>query len=43
MVWNLDENAKNVGNQHGDIQNQGGNLGIAVEMKKEIKANDKEW
>ena len=33
MVQNLGENAKNVGNQDGDVENQGGNLGIAVEMK----------
>ena len=33
MVRNLGENAKNAGNQDGDVENQGGNLGIAVEMK----------
>ena len=33
MVWNLGENAKNAGNQGGDVENQGGNLGIAVKMK----------
>ena len=26
-------NAKNAGNQGGDVENQGGNLGIAAEMK----------
>ena len=25
MVWNLGGNAKNAGNQGGDVQNQGGN------------------
>ena len=45
LVWNLGENAKNAGNQRGDVQNQGGNLGIAVEMKQEGDGNDKfkEW
>ena len=33
LVWNLCGNAKNAGNQGGDVENQGGNLGIAVEMK----------
>ena len=33
MVWNLGGNAKNVGNQVGDAHNQGGELGIAVEVK----------
>ena len=33
MVWNLDGNSKNAGIQGGDVQNHGGNLGIAVEMK----------
>ena len=32
-VWNLDGNAKNVANHGGDVENQGENLGIAVEMK----------
>ena len=31
-VWNLGGNAKNAGNQGGDVENQGGYLGIAVEM-----------
>ena len=26
-------NAKNAGNQGGDVENQGGNLGVTVEMK----------
>ena len=45
MVWNLGGNAKNAGNQGGDVENQGRNLGIAVEMKKESNRNDKfkEW
>ena len=33
MVRNLGENAKNAWNQDGNVENQGGNLGIAVEMK----------
>ena len=33
LRWNLGENAKNAGNQGGDVQDQGGNLGIAVETK----------
>ena len=33
LVWNLGGNAKNVGNQGDDVENQGGNLDIAVEMK----------
>ena len=32
-VWNLDGNAKNVANHGGDVENQGENLGIAVDMK----------
>ena len=45
MVWNLDGNSKNTGIQGGDVQNHGGNLGIAVEMKQESNGNDKfkEW
>ena len=45
LVWNLCGNAKNAGNQGGDVENQGGNLGIAVEMKQESNGNDKfkEW
>ena len=34
-------NAKNAGNQGGDVENQGGNLGIAVEMKQESNRNGK--
>ena len=33
LVWNLDGNARNAGNQGGDVPNQGGNLGITVEIK----------
>ena len=33
FVWNLGENAKNMGNQGGDVENHGGSLGIAVEPK----------
>ena len=33
LRWNLGENVKNAGNQGGDVQDQGGNLGIAVETK----------
>ena len=33
LVWNLGGNVKNAGNQGGDVENQGRNLGIAVEMK----------
>ena len=40
MVWNLGGNAKNAGNQGDDVENQGGNLGIAVEMKQESNGND---
>ena len=29
----LVKNAKNAGNQGGDVENQGGNLGIAVKVK----------
>ena len=45
LVWNLGRNAKNGGNQVGDVQNQGGSLGIAVEIKQESNRNDKfkEW
>ena len=45
LVWNLHGNAENAGNQGGDKENQGGNLGIAVEMKQESNGNDKfkEW
>ena len=32
---------KNVGNQRGDAQNQGGKLSIAVEMKQESNGDDK--
>ena len=31
-VWNLGGNAKNAGNQGGNVENRDGNLGIAVEM-----------
>ena len=41
MVWNLCGNGKNEGNLGGEVENQGGNLGIAVEMKKESNGNDK--
>ena len=36
---------KNDGNQRGDVENQSGNLGIAVEMKQESNRNGnfKEW
>ena len=34
-------NAKNAGNQGGDVENQGGNLGIAEEMTQEDNGNDK--
>ena len=33
MVWNLGGNVKNAGSQGGDVENQGGNLGVAVELK----------
>ena len=33
LVWNLGGNAKNAGNQGGDGETEGENLGIAVEMK----------
>ena len=33
MVWNLGGNAENAGSQGGDVENQSGNLGIAVEIK----------
>ena len=33
LGWNLGRNAKNAENQGGDVENQGGNLDIAVEMK----------
>ena len=38
-------NAKNAGNQDSDVENQGGNLGIAEEMTQESNGNDKfkEW
>ena len=38
-------NEKNAGNQGGDVENQGGNLGIAAEMKQESNRNGKfkEW
>ena len=38
-------NAKNAGNKGGDVENQGGNLGIAEEMTQESNGNDKfkEW
>ena len=32
MVWNLYGNAKNAGNQGGNVENQGGNFNIAVEI-----------
>ena len=34
-----------MGNQVGDVENQSGNLGMAVEMTKESNGNDKlkEW
>ena len=37
--------AKNAGNQGGDVENQGGKLGIAEEMTQESNRNDKfkEW
>ena len=36
---------KNLGNQVGDVENQGGNLGITVEITQESNGNDKvkEW
>ena len=45
MVWNLGGNVKKSVNQGSDVQNQGGNLGIAVEMKQEgnKKNKFKEW
>ena len=45
MVWNLGGNAENAGNEGGDEQKQGRNLGIAVEAKWESNGNDKfkEW
>ena len=33
LVCNLGGNAKNAENQGGDVQNESGNLGIAVEIK----------
>ena len=45
LVCNLCGNAKNARNQGGDLKNQAGNLGIAVEIKLESNGNDKfkEW
>ena len=45
LVWNLCGNAKNAGNQGGDVENRGGNLRLAVEMKQESNGIDKikEW
>ena len=37
----LGGNAKNVGNQFGDVENQVGNLGKAVEIKQESNRNGK--
>ena len=31
-VWNLGGNTKNAGNQGGDVENRGGNLGTTVQM-----------
>ena len=38
-------NAKNAGNQGGDVENLGGNLGITIEMKQQSNRNGKfkEW
>ena len=36
FVWNLRGNAKNAGNQGGDVQSQGGNLGIANRKAMEM-------
>ena len=33
MAWSLGGNAKDAGNQGGDVENQDGNLGVAVESK----------
>ena len=33
MAWSLGGNAKDAGKQGGDVENQGRNLGVAVEMK----------
>ena len=41
MVTNLGGNAKNAGNQGGHVQNQGGNLGIVVEIKWKSNRNNK--
>ena len=41
MVWNLGGNGENARNQGGDVENQGGNLGITVKMKKGSSGNDK--
>ena len=41
MVWNLGGNAENARNQGGDVENQVGNLGIAVKMKKDSGGIDK--
>ena len=41
LVWNLGGNAENARNQGGDVENQGGNLGIAVKMKKDSGGIDK--
>ena len=38
---NLDGNAESAQNQCGDGKNQGGNLGIAVEMAQNSSGNDK--
>ena len=45
MVQNLGWNTKNTANQGGDVENQGGNLGVEVEMKLESTGKDKfkEW
>ena len=45
MVWNLGGNAKNA-NQGCDVENQGENLDIAVEMKQRSNKNGRfrvEW
>ena len=47
--WNLSLQygwkCENAGNKGGDVENQGGNLGIAEEMTQEDNGNDKfeEW
>ena len=40
-MWGIWVNTKNVGNQGGDTENQGGNLSIAVEITWNSNENNK--